>query len=51
MCIAAYFSLILFLTSFIPLFYVWIVGCEAGLVVASKLKVSRLIKGSVNRVL
>ena len=41
-------SLILFLTSFVALFDVQIVGCQPGLAVVSKLEVSKLISGSIN---
>lgn len=44
-------SLILFLTSFVPLFDVQIVGCQPGLAVVSKLEVSKLISGSINEAL
>lgn len=52
MCIVFCFSsLILFLTSFVPLFDVQIVWCQPGLAVVSKLEVSKLISGSINEML
>lgn len=44
-------SLILFLTSFVALFDVQIVGCQPGLAVVSKLELSKLISGSINEIL
>lgn len=44
-------SLILFLTSFVPVFDVQIVGCQPGLAVVSKLELSKLISGSINDIL
>lgn len=48
---ALFSSLILFLTSFVPLFDVQIVGCQPGLAAVSKLEVSKLISGSINEIL
>lgn len=44
-------SLILLLTSLVPLFDVQIVRCQPGLDVVSKREVSKLISGSINQIL
>lgn len=50
-CRVLFSSLILFLTSFVPVFDVQIVGCQPGLAVVSELEVSKLISGSINEIL